>query len=456
MKPTETRFGARTDVGKVREKNEDNFLVDPSLGLHIVADGMGGHAGGAVASATAVNVVRDGLASHRSRITAYEPGGADVTRHELLSLIERNIQLACFRIYERGVQNPAVRGMGTTLSLVIISGERAFIGHVGDSRVYLIREGLIHQLTDDHSLLSDMLRHGRVRAAADVSPRFRSAITRAVGVQETVEVDTLDLAILPGDRLLICSDGLHGYAEAETLRDIVSAHSSQDAACEALIAHANALGGADNITAIVIEVTDMDAAVVRPMQQLLATVRRLQMFKYLSYSELLRVIDIAEERHVPMGATIFQRGDVERAAYIIVEGRVQVRTSNVIIAVLESGQHFGEMALVDDEPRSADALAMGETRLLVVPRGAFYELMRKNPMLAVKLLWSFLKAITVRLRRTTGELSLVKTLFHSVKPEEVEKLPTAWLSDGDLLDAGPKRPRDDGPPPVPSAEDRDP
>ena len=434
-------FSAKTDVGRVRERNEDNFLIDKKLQLHVVCDGMGGHAAGAVASATAVNVAREHLLQHQEAIESYRSNSGVTDRHDLLRLLEETIQQACFKIYERAQRTPQERGMGTTLSLILFVRDRAFIGHVGDSRVYLLRDSNLHQLTDDHSLLADMVKHGRINSPQEVDPRFRNAVTRAVGVHETVDVDTLDLEVLPGDQFLLCSDGLTGYANAATLKEIIEAASDEEQACQALIDHANEQGGSDNITALLTTVQEVPDCQPQKLRHILDTLRGLALFQYLSYPELLRVLNIAEQIQLTEGELAFSQGDHGHCAYVILGGRIQIRVDDITIAVLEQGRHFGEMALVDDQPRSADAIAAENSWLLIVPRSAFYDIMRKNPMLAVKLLWSFLKALTIRLRRTTSELSLTKRLFSEVSPEEVTQMSTEWLPPDNLQYV--RRPRRD-------------
>jgi len=429
----EITFGAKTDVGRVRKRNEDNFLIDRKLQLYVVCDGMGGHAAGAVASATAVNVVRECINGNRELIDTFAQTQRLVDRRDILKLIEQTIQRACYRIFARGQENASERGMGTTLTMVMMAGGRAFIGHVGDSRVYLVREGHIHQLTEDHSLLADMVKHGRIRSTSEVDPRFRNAVTRAVGVHQTVEVDTLDLPVLPDDRFLLCSDGLTGYADAAALKNMMTVADDDEVVCGSMIDHANVMGGSDNITAVVVTVRATPESEPEKVEHMLRTLRSLTLFKYLSYSELVQIMNISEEQYCRPGDVIFTQGDVGHFAYVILQGRVQIRSSDVVIANLESGRHFGEMGLVDDQPRSADALAMDEAWLLVIPRSAFYDIMRKNSQLAVKLLWSFVKALTIRLRLTTGELSLVKKLFYAVSPEEVDRLPNEWLPPDELV-----------------------
>ncbi len=436
-------FAAKTDVGRVREQNEDNFLIDRKMRLFVVCDGMGGHAAGAVASATAVNVVRELLVEHKPLIKSLDKKGDPDKRRELLALLDSAIRQACGRIYQRAQRNPSERGMGTTLSMLLLVGDRAYIGHVGDSRVYLQRDGAIHQLTDDHSLLADMVKHGRIRSANEVDPRFRNAVTRAVGVHETVEVDVLDLQVLPQDRFLLCTDGLTGYADSALLERMLSEHPSEEEACDALIQHANRMGGVDNITAVVATVQSCPRADPEKVRLILRALRGLTLFRYLSYSELLKIVNIAEERRVRQDEMIFTRGDSGPNAYVILEGQIQVQTSNVVIAVLDPGRHFGEMGLVDEQPRMADALATEDSWLLVIPRSSFYDMMRKNPQLAVKLLWSFIKAMTARLRLTTNELTLTKQLFHAVSPEEFGRMPNEWLPPDDM---GLRPPRGDSAP----------
>ena len=164
---------------------------------------------------------------------------------------------------------------------------------------------------------------------------------------------------------------------------------------------------------------------------------------------MLKVLNLTLERRVKSGDYIFREGDAENCTYVILRGRVKIQKSNVIIAVLKDGYHFGEMALVDNELRSADAVALKDTWLIEIPRAQFFELMRKNPALAVKLLWSFVKALTVRLRRTNTQLSLMKAQYRSVAPEITKDESDTWLDIEDsqlmrLSDEASKEDKDQG------------
>src|SRR5438477_3417640 len=187
----ETRFWAATDTGKQRDHNEDNFLVDKKLNLFVVADGMGGHAAGEVASQIAVHEVSRVVRENADVIGRFVEQHDVNARQEILAVMEHAVQTACASIYHRGQQEPDKRGMGTTTSALLIAGDRGFIAHVGDSRIYLLRQNQVHQLTEDHSLINELVRRGKLkRDEIDTSPyaKYKNAVTRAVGAYESVEV----------------------------------------------------------------------------------------------------------------------------------------------------------------------------------------------------------------------------------------------------------------------------
>jgi protein phosphatase len=215
--------------------------------LYVVADGMGGHAAGEVAS----NESLDSIHGMVKRGLADAPGGIDVARAQ--RLLEGAIQSATYMLVAIAEFEKDKSGMGTTISAALVVGDSLVVGQVGDSRVYQIRAGVAQQLTEDHTLIAWQLKQGIISAdEAKLSPH-RNVITRAVGNREYVEVDTRVVELKPGDRVLLCSDGLHGYFEdASEIADVVDI--GGDAAVQAFIDLANARGGRDNITAVLVEI----------------------------------------------------------------------------------------------------------------------------------------------------------------------------------------------------------
>ena len=251
------RFYAATDVGKVRDHNEDNFLVDKKLGLFIVADGMGGHAAGEVASAIAVRTVHEEIKREKELLDDYASGAtgaSKVTTKDIVALVEHAVQRACSKIHEESTNDTNKRGMGTTLSAIVIVGHQGFIAHVGDSRIYLQRAGHVQQVTEDHTVFNELIKRGKLSREQIEKVQQKNAITRAVGVYERVEVDTLVMELIAGDTLVLASDGLHGYLETPEELGAPLALAG-DASVKALIDLANARGGKDNITAVVVEVS---------------------------------------------------------------------------------------------------------------------------------------------------------------------------------------------------------
>src|ERR1700753_470424 len=220
----ELSFAAATDTGRQRTHNEDNFLIDKKLRLFLVADGMGGHAAGEIASQIAVHEIRDAVSNRRERIDRSRVDHPAVQSYEILQVLEHAIQAACAAVHAHAQAEPDKRGMGTTATVLLIAGGgdhlRGFIAHVGDSRVYLARQNQCHILTEDHSLMNELVRRGKLnREQLESSPykQYKNAVTRAVGVYGSVEVDTFDFDILPGDRFLIASDGMYAYVDEAEL-----------------------------------------------------------------------------------------------------------------------------------------------------------------------------------------------------------------------------------------------
>ena len=232
----------RTDVGRQRSANEDSLVVDPPL--FAVADGMGGAKAGEVASAVAVEAVEGATESG-------EPAEA-----QLASIVRQ----ANRRIYDLAVADESRRGMGTTLTLAKVHGDEVSLAHVGDSRAYRLRDGELEQLTRDHSLVAELERSGQITPEAAEHHPQRSIITRALGPEPDVEVDTYTLAGREGDVFLICSDGLTSMISDDEVGSILRSAGSLDEAADELVRAANQSGGKDNITVILFRLGEGEAA----------------------------------------------------------------------------------------------------------------------------------------------------------------------------------------------------
>jgi serine/threonine protein phosphatase PrpC len=397
LQPTLT-FGASTDVGRKRSHNEDNFLVDRGLGLFVVADGMGGHSAGEVASGLAVRLLRAELEASRAVLTAFAARRpSPVVLHELRRILEGAVQAACVRIHTEAQRVPGRSGMGTTLSALLVVGSTAVVAHVGDSRIYLYRGGQVRQLTEDHTVYNELRRRGDLsQAELDRTPQ-KNAITRAVGVYPRVQVDTDFLELAAGDRLLLVSDGMHGYVGHEQELAPHLDELDPGAAARSLVALANQRGGKDNITAVVIRVEGgaSERALLHAVP--LGVLRRARLFAHLDDSEVRRVVDACELVELAAGNTLFQEGSDATEAYVVVGGTIEVRTEEGEPERRTVGDHVGESALVRRETRAHAARAMDDSLLLALPRGRLVGLVRSYPELGAKLLWRVACSLAERL-----------------------------------------------------------
>jgi serine/threonine protein phosphatase PrpC/CRP-like cAMP-binding protein len=418
-----TRFFAATDVGRVREHNEDNFLVDKKLQLFMVADGMGGHAAGEVASAICVRTIHEELKREKDLLSDYvvsARGANRVTPADITTLLEHAVHRACQRIHEEAQADAEKRGMGTTLSLLLVLGHHGFIAHVGDSRIYMLRAGKCQQITEDHTVMNELIRRGKLTQEQIAKVAQKNAITRAVGVYERVDVDTLMLELVPGDRFTLASDGLTGYLEsAEELGTYVGLEG--DEATKSLVHLANERGGKDNITVIVVHVGGESGNEERAKKVALKReiVAKMPMFSRLTERELLRVMQALVVRSFKAEDVVIREGDKGEELFIILDGRVRVLRGEEALTTLGQGQHFGEMALIRDVPRSATIISDGPSEILVMRRSDFFDILRQNHEAAVKILWQFLGALADRLDQTSGELRQAKEEMAAVEYEDV-------------------------------------
>jgi serine/threonine protein phosphatase PrpC len=246
----------RTDVGMVREHNEDSAYVDPAGTFFIVADGMGGHAAGEVASAMAVEAVKHALEEARKQITAFGEAPSEESRHELVKVLEESVRKAHQAVFERGGKEADKKGMGTTLDVLLLADGEAFVAHVGDSRTYLLRSGAAAQVTTDHTVAEVLVIEGKLSPEeARVSP-LRTILVNAIGVSADVGVELAHIRLRRSDKILLCSDGLHDYFPAESeLADLLEEQGGPDGLTR-LVEMAKQRGGHDNITGVLIEVVE--------------------------------------------------------------------------------------------------------------------------------------------------------------------------------------------------------
>ena len=393
-------FGA-THVGQVRSRNEDKYLIDASINLFIVCDGMGGHAAGDVASDLASRLVGTYLREHRQQIAS--AGNRPDGDYQVLRLAEQAVEHASTQLYQMARSDTDCSGMGTTLTLLVIVGDKGVMAHVGDSRLYLRRNQKVHQLSSDHTLANELVQGGMLSPQDSRESRYNHILTRSIGPQTSVEVETLLFDLLPGDVFLLCTDGLTKYVDEEDEILEVLSHEITEQSARQLVETANRKGGADNITVIVVEVQPRpDAAVLNSdeFQRRLDVMKSVFLFRGLSLSRLMRLMNIAKCQQYQAGERIFSEGETGRQLSIVLSGTVTYGPTTY-----RAGDSFGEASVFCDERMHFDLVAEQAVELLSIEGADFQALTRRFPKLGRRLLSVLARHLSEQLQiaREAGE-----------------------------------------------------
>jgi PPM family protein phosphatase len=405
----------RTDIGCVRKNNEDSFYADHERGLFIVCDGMGGHAAGEVASATAVKTIVEALSQVdelRRRFADDDTSDDDKKAEdaaELMRACEEAVQTAGKAIFDDAREHPERAGMGTTCSVLLLAGKKGILAHVGDSRIYVVRRKALYQLSEDHTFVAEQVRRGAMTKEQAAKSKKSNVLTRALGPIEQIPVDMMMFDVDAHDRFLVCSDGLHNYFtdSTELLRMLIG--SSVEVVIERIVDTAKERGGHDNITAILVDVEDThkpnvtDTAAGR-----IAVLKRVPLFQHMTYQELVKVLSVMQSEQHAAGHVLIEEDTQDDRLYVNLQGDLEVHKAGKLIAQLPSGAHVGEMALIDRAPRSATVKCKTPANVLVMDRPLFHELIRKEAAIGTKMLWAFTQELSKRLRDTNEHLAAAR------------------------------------------------
>ncbi len=409
-----------TDTGRQRAENEDRYHVDTDLGLYIVCDGMGGHASGALAAETAIATIGTKLRQHADDIASAGSGNVGIER--IVRLAEQSVQLACAKVHELAEGRDDARGMGCTATMVLIVGRRAVMAHVGDSRLYVCRDNHVHRLSTDHTMARDMVARGLL-APQDVADHpFAGALTRAVGIQPVVQVETLVFDLRGGDRLLLCSDGLHGYIDSHAWLAGELVDDDLPALVEELVHYANERGGHDNITALVIaaeggvSVTDTSPIDMK-LNMKVETLEMIPLFGGLDLGRLYHVLGATRLIEVAAGENLLDAGDDLAAMYIVARGSLRANLAKGGSVRLGLGDHFGSTTLLRPRPCRAQIEAVVDATLLELSRARFQLMARQRPYLGLLLYERIGRRICGEMDRANDALLDVRKSIRKVGPE---------------------------------------
>ena len=376
---------AASDCGQCRESNEDHYLIDESLGLYVVCDGMGGHAAGEVAAERSVAFAAEFVRDRRHVLdeASESPDGY----FRVLELAEDATQEASRRLYELACSDEGRAGMGTTMTMLLVVDNKAIMAHVGDSRLYMLRGGELHQLSSDHTLANELLHAGGLTPEEAAVSDYNHVLTRSIGQQELVQVESLLFDLLPGDTCLLCSDGLSNYFDKEATVTEFLAGEDLSLIPDRFIKFANSQGGADNITLVLLRAaTDAEDTNAIDVQDRLDTLKSTFLCRKFSVSRLMRVLNITSLIECAAGQQMLSAGQACDGMYVVLDGHLTVHDDVVLSNDLQPGACVGESTLLEPGKLHASVVTHQPSRLLFISRTQFRKLTRRVPKLGNALL----------------------------------------------------------------------
>jgi PPM family protein phosphatase len=379
---------AVTDVGKVRDHNEDSHLIDPHHRIFIVCDGMGGHAAGEVASEAAVRITRQQwtMPAMAALIDAYAQQTDADARRALIQAVRQGVMNAHLEIIDQAKADEDKSGMGTTFTGFLVAGGDAVFAHAGDSRAYLVRDDIAMQLSEDHTLLARLQASGVDPTANNANiTRWRGVLTNALGIGDATRVATFIVPLQRGDTILLCTDGVTEYVSESEVGQILVSASDPDRAARHLVDMALERGGGDNATAVVVKVVEVDQTRIPPDQRERdeAAIKGCSLFEFLSPQERLRARRITTLRELDAGTPLAPMALGDRVAYVVLSGEVKLPGTTVGPGAVIYPEALVDGTIMPD--RQAMAKALGEVRLLTIRQDDFFELAEEESDLGVKL-----------------------------------------------------------------------
>ncbi len=403
-----------TDKGLVRNNNEDHLLEMPELGLFAIADGMGGELCGEVASEIAVNTLRDFVTENRAVIDAFQMNSSAENKVQVLDMLADALRNANAKVFKEADKRDINGKMGTTLTALLVIDSSGFMVHTGDSRLYMIRQSEITQLSTDHTLINDYKKQfGDYSGVFDA--KFSGILTKAIGIQEYVEPEKLTFAILPEDKYLLCSDGLYNGLECDTPdfggifdAPFEDSQKEKERLKEAMrnltdIVYKN--GAPDNVSMILVSAFSTDEEEVTGTREFIKKfdkIRSMELFKDLEYKELLAVMAQVEIRTYNKYDVISKMSAADRELFIILDGKVSALKGTKLLKTFRSGDHIGDVAFLSGEIPTYNLFLDKTSSFLVIKKSAFDKIVAEEPIIGVKLLTQLATVLAKQTNIATG------------------------------------------------------
>jgi serine/threonine protein phosphatase PrpC/CRP-like cAMP-binding protein len=407
---------AISEAGSKRTENHDAFVVDQNLGFFGVADGVIKQSSPGLAARTALEVIQSVIKDNASALARYTENPSYYNKTRVNFVIEGAFERATDKLRAMGEANTELGGMTAAVAVMLLVGNTAFFAHMGDVRVYVLRSGRLELVTKDHlnaeeSDAGEAFTGRRGKLTRAVSPNFPNALP-----------DIIEVELVPGDKVLICTDGL--YKSIGVPQRMADTLAFENAAKVPGLLHrkANENDQGDNMTALVVDIDKQNVNSIEEAERKASALKRIALFSLLTPLELLRVLKFMSVKDYKQGERVVAEREVGEEFYISVTGTFNVVKGGQKLAELDKGSFFGEMGLINKQPRTADVYANTAARMLVMKRADFKRLAAFEPHIACKLMWALCQALNERLRATSEDLTFMMQMseVHAMSDDESE------------------------------------
>lgn len=414
-----------THPGASRKENEDHFLIDKSLSLYIVSDGVT-HPSGAKCSQEVCESIRGYIRDNKKIIEANEKNTTSASRQSVLTLIKQAIELTSHDIYLATRLESEMKGVIATVCVVLISRGFAFIGHLGDSRAYSIRDGSFYLLTRDHTYLANLLAQGLTLEKAQ-KVKYSNNLSAAMGYEPVAIPDLQARELAQGERILLCTDGLSDLFTEQHFRSPEWAKLPSEKLPAALQDFALKKAARDNLTALLVDCTAQSAPpsnqvsvtvpkintaqVIPDVLEKINAIREIRLFQHFGERSLMKILNLADTRELDVGEKLIERGRILNEMYIVLSGELSIDLGKgPISATVKKGEVVGEMSLFDGSLPSATLAGLQKTLVLSLTREHLFKAMKEDVEFAARFELGVLQAVIQRLRERTEPDEAIKTL----------------------------------------------
>lgn len=389
--------------GELNLKNSDLYLIKEDLGLHLICDGYGVEGKGIIASKMTTDLMSQIISANKKIINDYKATPTLEAKNILLSLLEKAIKKVSVQIFNIVNQEIPRKQMGSNLSIAIVIENKVFLAHVGNTQVYMVREENVHLLTKDQGTKKNKAEESNIKdgdlyygpAKYDEGP----TLTKMIGFVPDVKVDLLYFEVMEGDTILLMTDGAGSMVSKSRLAKLVNDGRDSNIA-KTIMATVQSRKPSDNATTVSISFlqTNAKSAGSTP-QDKYATLKQIPFFTHLDYSEIAKVLSLMHSQDFIKDQNIVVEGEKGEELFVILKGDAEVIIKNNVINTLKKGDYFGEISLIDNQPRSATIKATSEMEVLVLNKLNFLNLLDKEPQVFVKMLWLFAQTLSMRMRK---------------------------------------------------------